>query len=366
DVPDLNRSLYFWHYNTNKRSITLNLETESGRAIFRRLAGDADVVVESLPPGTMARWGLDYDALSDLNPGLVMVGISPFGQSGPYSDWQATDLTVLAMAGPAWSCGYDDHSIPPVRGGGNQGYQTGCHQAFMGALVALLVRDVTGEGQYVDANLHASSNITTEAGSYQWLVAGATVQRQTGRHAGTVASPPSQVLCADGRYVNAGFAPRTEEEYFNLINWLNEEGVLDDINRYLEPINRLALQAGDPNARAQMNGVLEAISRLGLKKNAYDLFVEAQNKGFQWGVIYSPEEMLNDRHFRERGFVVQVEHPELGLSFEYPGAPYKFMESPWRIVRRAPLLGEDNLAVYEGELGFTREQLSALSEGGVI
>ena len=118
DVPHRDRSLTYWHYNTSKRGITLDLDQEAGREAFRRLVASADVLIEDQAPGRMAAWGLDYPDLSALNPKLIMTSITPFGRSGPRSTEQATDLTLLAGGGPVWSCGYDDHSLPPVRGGG--------------------------------------------------------------------------------------------------------------------------------------------------------------------------------------------------------------------------------------------------------
>ena len=128
----------------------------------------------------------------------------------PRLEEASTDLTILAAGGIAWMNGYDDHTLPPVRGAGNQGYHTGCHYGVMSFLAALLYRDVSGEGQFIDVSAHASCNVTTESGSYSWLVAEATVQRQTGRHASINPSMPSQVRCADGRYVNTGMPPRAE------------------------------------------------------------------------------------------------------------------------------------------------------------
>ena len=199
DAPDPEASLYWWHYNTSKRGVTLDLETETGRDLLRRLILTADLLLECEPPGTLARLGLDHGSLAIERPQLITVSITPFGQSGPGGgqsgpgggqsgpgggqagpgdEAPATDLTLLAGGGPAWSCGYDDHSLPPVRGGGNQGYQTACHYAVMSALTAVLVREVTGEGQHVDVNAHAACNVTTEMSSYHWLVAKGTVQRQ--------------------------------------------------------------------------------------------------------------------------------------------------------------------------------------------
>ena len=129
--PGIDRSLFFWHYNTSKRGVTLDIERERGRDVFIELVTAADVVVDSAAPGKLDALGLGYEKLAQTSPGLVMASISPFGQSGPYSDYASTDLTALAFGGPVWSCGYDDHSLPPVRGGGNQSFQVVCHFAVM-------------------------------------------------------------------------------------------------------------------------------------------------------------------------------------------------------------------------------------------
>ena len=167
DEPHPERSLYFWHYNTSKRSLTLDLETDGGREAFRRLAANADVLVEDQPPGRLAALGLDYADLREGNPELIHAAITSFGRDDPRSLEPFTDLTILAGGGPVWSCGYDDHSLPPVRGGGGQGFQTGCHWALISILTALLHRDGGGEGQFIDVSMHAASNVTTEAASYQ-------------------------------------------------------------------------------------------------------------------------------------------------------------------------------------------------------
>ena len=214
--------------------------------------------------------------------------------------------------------------------------------------------------------MHAAQNVTTEGAAYQWLVAGDTVQRQTGRHAAVAPTPISQVLCRDGRHVNIGFPARTEEQWLHLLAWLEEEGLVGDLAEYLSPPSREAMRRGDPTALKQMRQVMEAVEALAQRVDSYDLFRRAQDMGFQWGVIYSPEEALEDPHFRERGMVVEVEHPELEASFNYPGAPYKFEATPWQIRRRAPLLGEDNDAVYVKELGLTPKELTALVDAGVV
>ncbi|MYH11326.1 MAG: CoA transferase [Rhodothermaceae bacterium] len=364
--PGPNGSLYFWHYNTSKRGVTLDLECERGQRIFRDLSARADVILDSAPPGYLPSLGLGYSELSQSNPAVVMASITPFGQDGPYSDYESTDLTALAFGGPVWSCGYDDHDIPPVRGGGNQAYHTVGHYAVSGIMVALVHRQFTGIGQYIDANMHAALNITTEAATYSWLVAGDTVQRQTGRHASVIPTPQAQVLCKDGRYVNVGIGARTEEQWFHLLAWMEEEGLVENLGEYLSYPSREAMRRGDPDAMTQQRRVADTLRKMAAKPNSYDLFTRAQQLGFQWGIINSPEDVQNDPHFKARGFPVEVEHPELGESFTYPGAPYSFTKSPWTISNRAPLLGEHNEQVYIGELGISKDRLNALKAEGVI
>jgi crotonobetainyl-CoA:carnitine CoA-transferase CaiB-like acyl-CoA transferase len=233
-------------------------------------------------------------------------------------------------------------------------------------MTALVYRQFTGVGQHIDVNMHAALNVTTEGATYNWLVAGDTVQRQTGRHASVTPTAPSQILCRDGRYLNVGFPARTEEQWFHLLAWLDEEGLVESLGEYLDPPNWAAMRAGDPNAREQQRRVAEAMQALAMKTDSYDLFSRAQGLGFQWGIIYSPEDVLNDPHFQARGFPTDVEHPELDASFVYPGAPYKLPASPWAIQGRAPLLGEHNEQVYLEELGIEAGEYESLKSRGVI
>lgn len=352
------RSLYFWHYNTSKRGVVLDLDSEDDRRVFRELVETADVLLESEPAGRLEALGIDAASLRADRPDLITVSMAPFMRGGPREHEQVTDLTLLAGGGPAWSSGYDDHSLPPVRGGGNQGYQTGCHYAVMALLVAVVSRDMTGVGQQIDVDMHAAQNVTNEASSYTWLVAEQTVQRQTGRHAGVNPSPPSQVQCADGRWVNSGFPPRRGSDYEAVLEWLSERGLLDDFPA--APLLELGAErerldlskiAEDPEIREIFGAGRDAMVLLASNMPAYEFFTGGQERGFQVGIIYSPEEVMEDPHFIDRGFRVEVEHADLGRSYTYPGAPYLFHGSPWQIQRRAPLLGEHQAEVLD-EIGY--------------
>ena len=347
DEPGADRSLYWWHHHTSKRGIVLDLETDAGRATLRKLAATADIILEAETPGALAAKKLDHPDLLAANPRLVYCSITPFGRSGPRKDELATDLTVLAAGGPVWMNGYDDHSLPPMRGLGNQGYAIGCHYAVMSILTAILWRGASGQGQHIDVSLHAAANITTEAGSYVWLVARETVQRQTGRHASQVSTMSSQTRCADGRYVTTGFPPRRPQEYARLLEWLRSlgleaklpEAVFLKLGAEQQSID-LSKIGQDDQVTAIFGAGREALILIAESVSAHDFFVGAQKIGLSVGAILSPEEAFEDEHFKARGIQVEVEHPELGRRFRYPGAPYAFQKGAWSISRRAPRLGE--------------------------
>lgn len=358
DQPGEDRSLYWWHYHTSKRGIVLDLDTQTGAEQFRNLVKTADLVLESEPTQRLADAGLDYADLKQLRADLIHVAVTPFGRNDPKSDRPTTDLTIMAGGGPVWSCGYDDHTLPPVRGLGNQGYHMGCHFAVMAALTAILHRGVTGIGQFIDVSMHAAANVTTEAGSYAWLVAQQTVQRQTGRHASSKPSGETQALCADGRYVNTGVPPRAPKEFASLLGWLRElgldtelpEAVFLEMGAAWEGPFDISLIGKDDTITAIFAAGRQALQLIASRVGAHEFFIGCQTAGLAVGAINAPEEAYEDEHFKARGFQVAVTHDDLDRTFRYPGAPYALPASPWQISRRAPKLGEHNHEVL-AELG---------------
>ena len=348
--PGDDRSLYWWHYHTSKRGITLDLDDPADAERFRKLIETSDLLLEAEPTTRLTDLCLDYEDLKAIRPDLIHVAMTRYGRNEPRSDLPATDLTIMAAGGPPWSCGYDDHSLPPVRGSGNQGYHTGCHFAVMSALTALLHRGVTGTGQFIDVSMHAACNVTTEAASYSWLVAESTVQRQTGRHASATPSRETQSMCADGRYANTGVPPRQPREFAALFGWLNELGLAEQLPEavFLEmganwegPFD-LSLLGTDDTITAIFGAGRDALELISSTVSAQDFFVGCQRAGLAVGVVNAPEEAFEDEHFKARGFQVEVTHEDLDRTFRYPGAPYALPASPWGISRRAPHLGEHN------------------------
>ena len=344
--PGENRSLYFWHYNTSKRSVLLNLEQNSRE--FKKLIETADILIEGEPTNRLADLKLDYPELSKLNQKLIHIAITPYGRENPLSNAPATDLTIMAAGGPPWSCGYDDHGLPPVRGWGNQSYHTACHFATMSALTALLDRGRTGKGQFIDISMTAALNVTTEAASYSWLVNKSTVQRQTGRHAAVNPTGETQIQCADGKWANTGVPPRFPDEFRKLHTWIIDlglegqfpESVFLEMGANWEGQFDLSQIGTDDTITAIFAAGREGLKLIAASIDAYDFFVGCQNVGLAVGIVNSPEEAFEDPHFRERGFHVQVEHEDLGRDITYPGAPFNLPKAPWSISKRPPLRGE--------------------------
>lgn len=361
---DERESLYFWHYNTSKRSVVLDLERAAAKEAFLALVASADVLIESEAPGRLAALGLDYADLVRVKPDLIHVSVTPFGRETSRRDEPATDLTLIAGGGPAWSCGYDDHSIPPIRGGGNQGYQTASHYAVMSALTALFHHGVTGEGQFIDVSMHAAANVTTEMASYMWLVEGETVLRQTGRHAMPMMTMPVQIQCKDGRYATTGMPPRTPAGFGSLYDWLDELGLVPqlpeaiflDNARHRESIGFADIGVDD-EVTAAFAAARDALQLIAENSTADGFFEGAQKINITVGAILSPEEAYENDHFVARGYQVEVDHPERDAPVRYPGAPYKLPASPWRISRRAPALGEHAAEVF-GPLGIDAAALA--------
>ena len=361
DIPDPNRSLYFWHYNTSKRSVTLDLETPDGRGLFQALARNADIILESNAPGVMPARGLGYEELRKVNPRLIYCSVTPFGQDGPWSTFKASELTLMASGGQMGVCGYeaiDDPDETPIAPGGGNAWHLGTHYACIAILLALRARERLGVGQYIDLSTHEAIALCTEGSFPDWVGYGQNKKRQTGRHANLRGSGQIQFRCKDGRYVNCMMPRISTEDWLRVVEWFEREGQAEDFtdDKYLDP----AVLQGE------MRHVMQVVGRFCAAHTAEEVYHGAQSLKLPWGVVWAPSDLLDEPHHHDRGFFVQVEHPELGERFTYPGAPYIFQKTPWRIRRRAPLLGEDNLAIYHQELGLPIDRLNALAELRVI
>ena len=221
DIPDPNQSLNFWAFNTAKESITLDLDTTAGQGLLRKLVMKADVVLESFDPGYLDSLGLGYEGLSGLNSRLVRTSITGFGQDGPYRDYKTSDIVGLAMSGIMHSCGYDDvPGSPPIRPSGGHAYMISAHYAAIGTLLALNWRDMTGEGQRVDASIHEACSCTTEWAVPIYIYHGGIVRRMTGRHHSADPTPRTMYPTSDGGYVNIFAVLNSLHQWWSLVTWM--------------------------------------------------------------------------------------------------------------------------------------------------
>ena len=236
----------------------------------------------------------------------------------------------------------------------------GCHYAYMAIMAALVYRTVSGKGQYIDTSIHEACALTTESAIANYVYRGETLLRQTGRHHAPAATPRTQFRAKDGVYVTAlisgGLNPRNVKALAELMDVYGMAGDLKD-PKYGDPAVVAASTAHI------IDGLLASfIASL----PAEDVYHAGQQRGFTWGAVRAPEDLLDDAHLHDRGFWKTVVHPDLGRNFVYPGEAAIFNGSPWAISRRAPSVGEHNEEVYCGELGLSRGALSALAESGVV
>jgi crotonobetainyl-CoA:carnitine CoA-transferase CaiB-like acyl-CoA transferase len=344
DEPGTENSLWWWHYQTSKRGVTLDVSDADG---LRRLVGWADIVLEGFDDGRPTGPGPGHTVFRGERPELIWVSISPFGTDNPRSGEPATDLTILAGGGPVWSCGYDDHTLPPVRGGGNQALHTAGLHAVAATLVAVVHRLDGGSGQHIDVSMHAAANVTTEAATYHWLVAQETVQRQTGRHASHRITTPSMALDKDRNPVNTGFPPTTVEGYRSIVEWLEELGLLDEFPDAVflqlgidKGGVRMADLATDVETQAIFGAARDALVFIAGRLTGYQFFVEGQRRGLAVGVINAPEDVFEDPHMEATGFPTPVRRDD--QTVVHAGSGLRFERSPWRISGPAPELGEHN------------------------
>ena len=363
DIPHPDRSLSFWYYNTSKRGVTLNLETTDGRKLFRRLAATADVLLETFPPGHLASLRIDDQTLRAQNPRLITCSLTPFGQTGPWRDYVSSDLLHMAAGGEMASCGYDEADAPgapPIAPGGGNAWHMGGHFAYMAIVAALVHRSVAGQGQYIDASIHEACALTTESAIANYVYRGETLLRQTGRHHAPAATPRTQFRSKDGTYVTALVSGRLTPTYVkDLAALFDSYGMAHDLTdpKYQDPT---------VIASSTSHIIDDLVADFIASLPAEEVYHAAQARGFTWGAVRAPEALLDDAHLHDRGFWKQVEHPELGRSFVYPGEAAIYNGSPWRISRRAPLVGEHNAEIFCDELGMSPSELTSLTQGRVI
>ena len=355
-TPDVERSVLWLALNTSKRGITLDLDQEQGREIFLTLCCHADAVIESAGPtdtAALAARGLGHEALRAVNPKLVVCNLSPFGQSGPYSGYRGSDLTVMAMAGNVYPTGNPDRA--PVRCTLPVAYYHGGIEAAVGVVFALWGREVSGEGQFVDVSMQEAvvmANMTTPA---QFPLTGLKGQRLGSGFRGGRAAFRELWPCADG-YVSFALrgGPARIPGIIALVRYMDEHGMAPDV------LTRRDWSAYNHNliTQAEVDEIEAALGAFFRSKSMAELFAAACDRNLMLAPANTAREVRESRQLAAREFFVELDDPGRGLRVIYPGAFATSSAGGLGVRTPAPRLGEHNAAVY-GAIGLDAEALVA-------
>ena len=344
DDPHWEKSLFFLVMNLNKKGATLNLEDAAGRKIFKDLASRVDVVVESHRPGWLESLGLGYPQLEELNPGLVMTSITPFGQDGPYSGFKAEEVVNYAMGMIMSISGLQGRE--PLKHGGFQAQYEGGLNGAAATSMAIFMKETTGLGQHIDLSVTecvASSMMAVQT-TYPFMGG---VQARRRASGGQFTHP---MACSDGWIIvqpGGGASWEDIAEFF-------------ETPELLEP--RFA-QA----AQRSLNG--EELDRIVLNaikdRGKWELFPKAAEARVLFGLVQTPSELASCPQLESRGFYREVDHPVMG-KLRVPSVLFNFGLTPYQMQMASPTLGQHNREIYLDGLGYSQQDLDCLRQQNVI
>jgi len=361
DELDPEKSLFWFAFNTSKRGITLDIETADGQELFKRLVKSADFVIESFLPGYLDKLGLGYSALEKVNSRVIMVSITPFGQTGPFKDYKASDIVAWAMGGQMYQHGDVDRA--PVRiGHHSQAYLHAAGDAAAGAMMALYYREITGEGQQVDVSIQESVTQLTYMLTSAWDMV--KINQRRGQLGPDIEIRLRRIWpCKDG-YVHWGYSggPQAKRRVLPLVRWMESEGMADDFLKGFD------WDTFDWRTTTQeiIDCLEEPTAKFFMARTKAELYEGATERRITLYPLSTTTDVAESVQLAARGYWMEVDHHELGTTVTYPGTPVCASEVPRRILRRAPLIGEHNQEVYGEELGLSREELLTLKQAKVI
>ncbi len=344
DDPHPEKSLFFLVMNLNKKGATLNLNTTTGQALLKLLVPHVDVIVETFRPGYMSLLGLAYDDLSEINPGLVQTSITPFGQNGPYSQYEGEEVVNYALGMIMPISGIQGQ--PPLKHGGFQAQYEGGLNGAAATAMALFMQENTGQGQHVDVSTTECVASTMMASQTMYAFMGGTPARR--RPAGSMFGHP--MPCADGWIIvqTGGGA-----------SWA-------EISEFFEAPELLDPKFSDQALRAQHGEELDEIVVNSIEnRSKWDLFPKAAEARMLFGLVQTPSELADCPQLESRQFYREVEHPVIG-KIKAPAVLFNLSLTPYTRCDPAPTLGQHNAEIYLEGLGYSRQEMCRLRQINVI
>ena len=344
DDPHPDKSLFFLVLNLNKKGATLNLETDTGKAILKKLVPHVDVIVESYRPGYLASLGLGHADLQALNPALAMTSITPFGQEGPYSQYRGEEIVNYAMGMIMSISGVQGKE--PLKHGGFQAQYEGGLFAAAATSMALFNQEFTGIGEHIDVSITECVASTMMATQTIYPYMGGTQTRR--RASGSMFGHP--MPCQDGWIiVQTGGGASWEDlaEFFQCPEMLDE---------------RFANRA----QRAENGEELDRIVIESIKEQGkWELFPKAAEMRMLFGLVQTPSELAQCPQLESRNFYREIDHPVIG-KIRVPAELFKLSETPYQLTNPAPTLGQHNREIYVDGLEYDTQQFTQLRQLNVI
>ncbi len=346
DNPGLENSLYFMHFNINKRGITLDLNNPTARDIFNRLVKGADVVIEDYEQEKRTALDLFYSSLKKTNQRIIVASITGFGLDGPYSNHKAPDIVNFAMGGLMYISGEPDK--PPIVAPCEQAYHSASTIAAFTIMAAIYERSSTDKGQYIEI---ASHDVMASINEELIMRYSLTCEIQ-GRYGSQHTTSPARIFpCKDGFVHVMALRPHHWESLVKLLG--NPEIFMGD--------------AWYDSRFRRLNGDIidSAVTEFTMNHTKSEIIELCQTRNISCTPVNTPEDFATDSHVEERAFIGDIVHPLVG-KHKYLKPPYWLSETPCHISRDATLLGQYNREIYCGELGYSEDELAAFKSQGII
>ena len=362
DKEDPEKSLYWFAYNSSKRGITLDLETEDGKNLFRDLVKTADFVIESFDPGEMEKLGFGYPELCKIKKDIILTSITPFGQTGPYSPYKAMDLTLMGMSGVLFMTGDSDKR--PVNISLPQACMHAGADAAVGTMLAHHHRRMTGEGQHVDISMHHSVAWFLSTTVPYWELDGTILGRVgTFRNINSEGVVQRQVWpCKDG-FIFFLMMGRQQgaKTCRQLVKWMDEAGMANEFLRNFE----WELFDMATSSQELIDKISQPIAAFFKTRTKQEALEAAVSRSISLCPLMENQDLLDDPNLEARKFWTPIEHPELKTTIPYPKQWAQSSENEMSMRSKAPLIGEHNAEIYR-ELGLSDNRIEALNKEGVI